>query len=205
MVTPPFDLTLALGSVWCVTVTGLPVPEALRRVGVPDCAELPDGAEMASHRLADASAMRERAVLVLARRVEPGRTLLLELESALGWRGGDPEVLADLAATATGTACAVTKDPNRTTVLFAENDGPAASLDAVTGLLHGSLGNHLSAALYAAGLTDLSGAPQGWTPSQRAAHALRVTTGVRLDPDRWGGSWSGGLSTGLAGRSRPER
>ncbi|MFD6619949.1 hypothetical protein ACFWFB_32425 [Streptomyces albidoflavus] len=205
MVTPPFDLTRVLGSVWCVTVTGLPVAEALRRLGVPHFADLPDGAELASRRLAEAAALRERAVLVLARRVEPGRTLLVELESVLGWRGGDPGVLGDLATSATGMACAVIKDPNRTTVLFTqpaeceENDEGAVSFDAVTGLLRGSPGGHVSKALSDAGLLDLSGAADSWTPSQRAAHALRVATGVRLGPDIWGGPWTGGMSAGLFG------
>ncbi|MFJ9041089.1 hypothetical protein ACIRF8_31530 [Streptomyces sp. NPDC102406] len=202
MVTPPFDPTRALGVVWCVTVTGLPLREALRRVGVSDFTERPDGTELASRRLAEAAAIRERAVLVLARRVEPGRTLLLELESVLGWRGGDPEVLTDLATIATGMACSVVKDPNRTSVLFAEKGEKVravASLDAVTGLLHGNPGLHVSTALSTAGLTDLSGAAGSWTPSQRASHALQVAAGVRLDPDMWGGSWTGGLSAGFMG------
>ncbi|MFF7276854.1 hypothetical protein [Streptomyces griseorubiginosus] len=189
MVTPPFDPTLALGSVWCVTTTGLAVPEALRAVGAVDVTELPDGTERASRRLADASAVREGAVLVLARPVEPGRTLLLELESALGWRGGDPGVMAELAAAGTGRACSITKDPNRTSVLFAEDNGVTGSLDAVTGLVHGSPGAYLSAAL--------SGAAEGWASGQRAAHVLRAVTGVRLDADMWSGPWWGGLSRGL--------
>ncbi|MBM7776070.1 hypothetical protein JOD54_006274 [Actinokineospora baliensis] len=177
----PFDPTALLGEGWCLLVTDMPVDATLELMGVAEERDLPDGLGRASARLASGAA---DGVLLLAKRVRPGHTLVLELDGLTGWIGMDPDLLAELSAGG-GVACAAFTDPNNTEVLTSFNGSP------VTGLNPRSM--RLWGAENTAALTTFS-ADDSHTPTQRAVLAIQVATGVRLTEQDLDDPWTGGLA-----------
>jgi hypothetical protein len=184
------------GEGWCVTVVDFNPEDVLDMMGVDNAVALTDGVHLASQRLTS----RHQDVLLLAKQVLTDATLVLELEGTTGWVGRDPAVLADLSE-AGGTVCTISKDPNNVTVVVAKNGDVIGGLNAVTGRRWGNLDRQLTASLTAAGF------PVGDTdepadevdllsPSQRAAVALFVVTGVELTFPLVQDPWIGGVSTG---------
>jgi hypothetical protein len=194
---PPFDLTRRFGEGWCVTVARLTPEQALYVMGVEAPVELRDGLAQASERIP----ARPRNVLLLAKAAPPDSALVLELEGTTGWIGMDPDVLGEL-SDAGGTACTISRDPNKVQVIFAEDGRYAAQLSAVTFMRWGRFGDRLAAALRGAGFPEGNeGEPSEelsrWTSSQCAALALEAATGVYLTEDLLSDPWIGGPSVGV--------
>jgi hypothetical protein len=190
------DLTQMFGEGWCVTVVDFPAEDVLDIMGVDDAAPLADGVHLASQRLIS----RPRDVLLLAKPVDTEVTLVLELEGTTGWVGMDTAVLADL-SDAGGTACTISKDPNNERVAIARDGAVVGGLEAATGRRWGRLDRHLVTALTSAGFPaggddDFSDGLDRLTPSQRAAVALSVVTGVELTLPLLQDPWIGGVSPG---------
>ncbi|MEV6649637.1 hypothetical protein [Streptomyces sp. NPDC051219] len=196
----PADLTALFGEAWSVTVAGLPVEEALWRMGVEEPAPAPTPHEVLDSRVRGRTTT-SREVMLLGRQATADWSLILELEGSTGWIGAQTEVLDGLAACPAGIACTVYRDPNQTQALFAGQGRPLAGLDADTGRRWGTLGARLSAALTAAGFPagtsdqDAEG-PDG-DGAQRTAGVIEAATGLWLTEGMLSGSWTGGLSAGL--------
>lgn len=193
--TAPLDLTRRLGEGWCVTVTPLAPALTLDMMGVRQAVEMPDGLAVASRRIPE----RLPEVLLLAKPATTGDgSVVLEVEGALGWIGADPDTLGELSEA--GTACTISRDPNRVEVLIAEDGEVVAGLSAVTLRRWGDFTDGWNSALAEAGFPAGDEEPgdeiSRWTPSQCAALALAAVTGVTLDDGLLDGPWLGGLSAG---------
>lgn len=192
----PLDLTQLFGEDWCVTVVDFYPEDVLDIMGVDSAVPMTGGVHLASQRLTS----RHSDVLLLAKQVLTDATLVLELEGTTGWVGRDPAVLADL-SDAGGTACTISKDPNNVTVVIAKNGAVVGGLNAVTGRRWGNLDRPLTASLTAAGFPagdteELADEMHLLSPSQWAAVALYVVTGVELTLPLLQDPWIGGVSTG---------
>lgn len=194
----PLDLTRRFGEGWCVTVTPLAPALTLDMMGVRQPAEVPDGLTVASRRIPE----RLPEVLLMAKPAVSGNgTVVLEIEGTLGWIGADPEMLGELSEA--GTACTISRDPNRVDVLIAEDGEAVAGLSTVTFLRWGDFTDGWNVALAAAGFPGDDEEPgdeiSRWSASQCAALALAAITGVTLDAGVLDGPWLGGLSSGPLG------
>ena len=196
--TAPIDLTDLFGEGWCVTVTPLPVDDALRTMGVEDPAPMPEGLSAASQRLATPTP-GAGGVLLLARPAAPGWSLILELEGTTGWVGVDDDILGAL-STDTGTACTIVRDPNKIEAWFAVHGRTVGGISTVTGRRWGPLTPRLSSALTDLGYPDdpddePTSDIETWTYSQAAALVLHAATGVHLPHDMTTAPWTGGQTT----------
>ncbi|GAA1618978.1 DUF6461 domain-containing protein [Actinoplanes couchii] len=190
----PIDLTGMFGEGWCVTLTRGDVFEALSGMEVDpaDCRPVPT--------LADAAGLTwpVPGVLLVAREIGAGLTLVLEFDGSTGWVGADPDVLAVLSATG-GMACSIYKNPNREELSYAADADLVTGLDPATFRRWGSAPERFDDTLRAAGFpgpdgdggsSDILGLP----PSQRAVAAMTVLTGTALTAAMFDGPWAAGPS-----------
>ncbi|GLW90630.1 hypothetical protein [Actinokineospora globicatena] len=182
--TDPFDPTTLLGEGWCLLVTDMPVDATLELMGVADERDLPDGLGQASTRLANGA---DDGVLLLAKQVRPGRTLVLELDGLTGWVGMDPDLLAELSA-GNGVSCAAFTDPNNVEVLTSFNGEPVTSLNPRSLRRWGAENTD-----YISALTALTSPDDHLSPTQRTILAIQAATNVRLTPQDVTDPWTGGL------------
>ena len=190
----PIDLVGMFGEGWCVTLTRGDVFEALSGMEVDpaDCRP--------ASTLAEAAGLTwdTSGVLLFAREIGEGLTLVLEFDGSTGWVGADLDVLAVLSA-AGGMACSIYKNPNREELLYAADADLVTGLDPATSRRWGRVPDRFDDVLSAAGFPGADG--EGGSadilvlpPSKRAVAALTVITGIALTPAMFDGPWTVGPS-----------
>ncbi|SDS68679.1 DUF6461 domain-containing protein [Actinoplanes derwentensis] len=190
----PIDLTGMFGEGWCVTLTRGDVFEALSGMEVDpaDCRPASTLTEAAGLTWATFG------VLLIAREIGEGLTLVLEFDGSTGWVGADLDVLAVLSA-AGGMACSIYRNPNREELSYAADADLITGLDPATFRRWGSVPDRFDDALSAAGFPGPDGDGGstdmlGLSPSKRAAAAMTVITGIALTPAMFDGPWTAGPS-----------
>ncbi|BAL91745.1 hypothetical protein AMIS_65250 [Actinoplanes missouriensis 431] len=190
----PIDLVGMFGEGWCVTLTRGDVFEALSGMEVDpaDC--------RSASTLAEAAGLTwdTFGVLLVAREIGEGLTLVLEFDGSTGWVGADLDVLALLSA-AGGMACSIYKNPHREELLYASGAALITGLDPATFRRWGRVPDRFDDALSAAGFPgpDGEGGSTGilvLPPSKRAVAAMTAITGIAVTPAMFDGPWMAGPS-----------
>lgn len=194
--TQPVDPTELLGDAWCVVLTRTGVPVALEILGVPPEEQRATDLDEAT-RLVEEGDGEADSVLMLARPVVDGWTLVVEIDGSTGMPGNDPELVRRLADA--GTACSAMQLADTEQVVHSTAGEPAAVFNSTTSFLLGDGSEAVRTALSVAGF-DLSEAHEDRTdvreldPGSRAVLALSVLTGVELREEHFDGPWTGGLT-----------
>ncbi|MGW0929036.1 DUF6461 domain-containing protein [Streptomyces sp. NPDC002644] len=190
------DLTELFGEGWCVTLAAGSAAEVLGVMGVVGPGPVAGGLDEATERLVNGTGP---GVLLVARQVASGWTVVVELEGSTGWVGMDPGVLGALSSGGR-TAVSACEDPDEITVQVAHDGRLLGGVDAVSGRRSGedlgAAGRALTAVGFPPpGVDEPTGEAAGAGPSGRAVLALRTVTGVVFDEDVFDGPWTGGVST----------
>lgn len=192
------DLTNLFGESWCVTVTDMPLAATLEFMGVVDPIIMPDGMARMTARLISGASQSDRRTLLLGATAARGHSVIMELESLIGWVGEDSSLLTELSE-GNGVACAAVSNPSRLAVNIAEN-GRISGIEPIAGRRWGQPSRRLAAALSEAGFPvdamddDAVGEASTASFAQCALLAVRAATGITLRPEFFQTAWFGGLT-----------
>ncbi|MFD7259060.1 hypothetical protein [Streptomyces sp. NPDC059874] len=178
---------------WSLTFTTLPPLEALQAMEAVSIRAIENPLE--ALREEEDEGLAEDGVLLVAGRVHPGWSIVVETSGYTGLVGAERSVLLELCS-AEHPAMTVFKNPNRLELLYADLDDGWGGMALDSGIRWGEMSPPVSAALTAAGfLPDGQGisteiADRAY--NDLAQRAIAATTGVSLDDVETAGGWAAG-------------
>ncbi|MFF1452066.1 DUF6461 domain-containing protein [Streptomyces sp. NPDC058274] len=191
------DLTDVLGEGGCVTLVRRGLIEVMSAMGVEGVREV-RWVEVAD-RLGELprAELRDLPVMMLARSLPSGWTVVVEVDGWTGWVGAQRDVLERLSEGG-GAAASLWRSPNNEEVLYAEDGEILGGFDPTTGHRWGAHQDKFGPVAEALGFSLSGVEDQGedllpLSVGQRCACALEALTGVRLTRAMFDDPWQGGL------------
>ncbi|MFP8960842.1 hypothetical protein ACLIYP_09795 [Streptomyces nanhaiensis] len=179
---------------WSFTFTTLSPPEALRAAEAVSVHPVENPLD--ALREEEDEGIAEDGVLLVAGRVHPSWSVIVETSGHTGFVGAERSVLLELCGDGF-PAMTVFKNPNRLELLYADLDDRWGGMALDSGIRWGEMSPPVSAALTAAGfLPDGQGVSTeipGRAYDDLARRAVTAATGVSLEDVGTAGGWVSGI------------
>lgn len=182
---------------WSCTFTPLDPHDALHAVGARRIQQVAD--PLAALREADDEGVDDDGILLVATRISPVWTLLVETFGMTGFVAAEQRILEQL-RTSEQRAATFVKTEGVLQMLCVEANGEWCRLDMLNGHRHGAMSPELTEALNESGFPaegpfeDIINKP--FPDSELAPRAIYAATGLELSDLDLGGVWLSGISRG---------